>query len=215
MKTEEKANKNNDLSKLNLAANTSRNLGLYKAQRTYDQLQALLASCLLEFDKPGVYHVRIRPSSPATMAEGVSYLRNLFTRKGIRYGWVKATEADPDQKGLHLHLFIVMETANRRSCEELKEALWGFYRNGYCHSFHLVQPKQPGEPGQDWIELETPFLPLTAATLPDAVYWMSYALKQRSKDTVLKIGKRPVLFRFPIPKPRGIRKASSLSVGAA
>ena len=136
----------------------------------------MLEEALATWDSPKLFHVTLANATATDYSQFITRMK--VKLKGISMAYKLATEIDAF-KGHHQHWMVVVDTTN-------PEALFGTDNDSSAISkvTKVIRREAPDFRvlvAQPYKHPSTPYIPLTAATLDDAVDWFSYALKSRSK----------------------------------
>lgn len=142
-----------------------------------------------DLKKAVLYHLVVTGSQDKKVYQA---LRKKLVRRirdhGCRVEYFGAFEVAEDKGGLHMHCFLLIETAYKlpygilnvndgKFLHKLADE-FNLANNGQKRRIHIAKPKNPMHEGQFYARMNTP------EKLANALAWIEYPYKNRSKDAV-------------------------------
>lgn len=174
---------------------TERNGGVH-SQRALVRARGLLFGH--DFARPRLYHVVLldHAAESATSVQRFQGAIKALCRKlhqlGVPTRWRACIERD-DDKGLHCHVFILVDATAANPCAIINTKRTGM--QAWLHNtlaarhmdFHLAQPKADmHRVGGTFDGRRKNYATLAGKKLDDCLIWVSYLAKQRSKPSDIR-----------------------------
>jgi len=162
-------------------------------QKAYRKMKAMLNNNT--YKQPRLYHLIMMGSEQAEPYQAaLKALCFELRRKGMDCQWKACVEVEPD-KGLHMHVFLLVEAKHYNPCSILNHSYQGWLltmmeKRGLI--YHLSPPK--GVMHRTGLGKRLNYATLAGEKLADCLIWISYLVKRRSKvDSIKQIyfGSRP------------------------
>jgi hypothetical protein len=169
---------------------TDRHGGVH-SQRALARARAMLTGH--GFTRPRLYHIVLldqaseSPTSARRFQGAIKALCRKLRQHGIPARWRACIERD-DEKGLHCHVFILVDATAANPCAIINTKRQG--AQAWLHQmlavrfmdFHLAQPKADmHRVGGTFDGRRKNYATLAGHKLDDCLVWVSYLAKQRSK----------------------------------
>lgn len=150
------------------------------------------------FARPRLYHIVLMdhaaesPTSTERYQGAIKAICRKLRQEGIAARWRACIERD-DEKGLHCHLFVLVDATTKNPCSIINTKRHG--PHAWLHrmlearfmNFHLAQPKADmHRVGGTIAGRRRNYATLAGDKLADCEIWISYLVKRRSKPGDLR-----------------------------
>lgn len=163
------------------------------SQRQYAKMKRMLNGNT--YKQPRLYHIVFTGSEQSDdYHDALKALCFELRRKNMPCQWKACLEVEPE-KGLHMHVFILVEAKHINPCSLINHNAQSWFvvmmqKRGL--GFHIAPPQSPIHRTGDGKRLN--YATLAGEKLADCIVWISYLVKSRSKlDSMTHIyfGSRP------------------------
>lgn len=188
-----------------------------KGKRAYRNAVKTIHSCLLTYPKPRLYHLCFEGQTHKVQMNMLNALVQMADRAGIKLEWFACREVADRTKKAHIHAFVIIDASTINPATVFNQFDDGQVQQlcaKHSVNFSIFSPKDDMEIHGNNTYMALPYLgprnrktALGQKRLADALVWLSYAYKARSKPLEEEADGQ----LFPASRPNRKRKEPDAS----